>query len=65
MGKCYTYKMKVHEYYIYIITNKANTMLYTGVTSDLQNRVAEHKLKTYKGFSAKYSCDKLVYFEEF
>jgi putative endonuclease len=57
--------MKIHEYYVYIITNTYNTVLYIGVTSDLQSRVNEHKQKIYKGFSAKYECNKLVYFEEY
>jgi len=35
------------------------------VTSDLQNRVSEHKFKIYKGFTAKYECNKLVYYEEY
>ncbi len=42
-----------------------NTTLYVGVTSDLIGRVWEHKNKTYKGFSAKYNCVKLVYYEEY
>ena len=57
--------MKIHEYYIYILTNKTNTVLYVGVTNDLRNRVSEHKLKIYKGFSATYNCNKLVYYEDF
>ncbi|MDB5003423.1 MAG: excinuclease subunit [Mucilaginibacter sp.] len=57
--------MKIHEYYVYILTNKANTVLYVGVTNDLKNRISEHKLKIYKGFSAKYNCDKLVYYAAF
>jgi putative endonuclease len=57
--------MKRHEYCVYIVTNKANTVLYVGVTSDLQGRISEHKLKIYKGFTAKYECNKLVYFEDF
>ncbi|HEY4194098.1 MAG TPA: GIY-YIG nuclease family protein [Mucilaginibacter sp.] len=57
--------MKIHQYYVYILTNKLNSVLYVGVTSDLQGRVHEHKLKIYKGFSAKYECNKLVYFEEY
>ena len=51
--------------HVYIITNKNNTVLYIGVTSDLVKRMFQHKSKTYKGFAAKYNCDKLVYFEEF
>jgi putative endonuclease len=57
--------MQINEYAIYIITNKANTVFYIGVTSDLQGRVLHHKQKTYKGFTAKYDCNKLVYFEQF
>jgi len=47
------------------MTNKNNTVIYTGVTSDLLKRVYQHKTKKEKGFTAKYNCDKLVYFEEF
>ncbi len=47
------------------MTNKNNTVIYIGVTSDLVKRVYQHKTKTYKGFTAKYNCDKLIYFEEF
>ncbi|MGB4020312.1 MAG: GIY-YIG nuclease family protein [Syntrophomonadaceae bacterium] len=50
-------------YYVYILTNKVNTVLYTGVTSDLQRRVYEHKHKLVDGFTKKYKVDKLVYFE--
>jgi putative endonuclease len=57
--------MKIHQYYVYIITNKANAVLYIGVTSDLVGRLHQHKLKLYKGFSAQYNCNKLVYFEEY
>ena len=54
-----------HQYYVYIITNKENTTLYIGVTNNLQTRIWEHKNKIYQGFSAKYNCSKLVYYEEF
>jgi putative endonuclease len=47
------------------MTNKNNTVIYIGVTSDLLKRVYQHKMKIYKGFTYKYNCDKLVYFEEF
>jgi putative endonuclease len=48
---------------VYIITNKEHTVLYTGVTSDLYGRIWDHKSKTYpKSFSAKYNCNKLVYY---
>ena len=51
--------------FIYILTNKINNVLYTGVTSDLVKRIWEHKNKLAKGFSGKYDADKLVYFEIF
>ncbi|PTB97910.1 hypothetical protein C9994_00870 [Marivirga lumbricoides] len=54
-----------YNFFIYILTNKNNTVLYVGMTDDLRNRVYEHKEKIYKGFTAKYNVDKLVYFERF
>lgn len=52
--------------FIYIVTNKNNTTLYIGVTSNLPNRILEHKEKRYENsFSARYNLDKLVYFEQF
>jgi len=47
------------------MTNKHNTVLYIGVTPNLIKRVYQHKTKAYKGFTSKYNCDKLVYFEVF
>ena len=55
--------MTAKQYYIYIMTNKINTVLYIGVTSDLIRRVYEHKTKLIKGFTEKYNINKLVYFE--
>jgi len=49
--------------YVYIMTNKRNTVVYVGVTSDLVRRTAEHKAGLGCQFTAKYNCDKLVYFE--
>ena len=52
-------------YYVYILTNKNNSVLYTGVTKDLVRRVYEHKYHLDKNsFTAKYNVTKLVYFEE-
>ncbi|MGJ8663861.1 MAG: GIY-YIG nuclease family protein [Marinicella sp.] len=48
---------------VYIVTNLNNTVLYTGVTSNLEQRVYQHKNKTFSGFTAKYNCSKLVFFE--
>jgi putative endonuclease len=52
-------------YYVYMVTTKLNSALYTGVTSALETRNAQHKNKTFKGFTAKYNVQKLVHFEEF
>ena len=51
--------------YIYFLTNKNKTVIYIGVTSNLLKRIYQHKSKQYKGFTAKYNCDLLVYYEEF
>lgn len=51
------------QYYIYIITNKTNRVLYTGVTNDLKRRVYEHKKKLVKGFTSKYNVSKLVFYD--
>ena len=49
-----------------MLTNKYNTVLYIGITSNLFMRLPEHKNKVYKtSFTAKYNCDKLVYYETF
>ena len=50
---------------IYIMTNQFNTVLYTGVTSNLLRRVTEHKDKAISGFTSKYNATKLVYYEEY
>ena len=51
--------------YIYILFNKRNGTLYTGVTSDLVKRVYEHKSKVADSFTQKYDIDKLGYYEVF
>lgn len=51
------------QYYVYMLTNTANTVLYAGVTNDLKRRTYEHKNKLIPGFSSKYNLNKLVYFE--
>ena len=54
------------HWHVYIMTNKRNGVINIGVTDAINERVKEHKLKVYpKSFTARYNCDKLVYFEEF
>ena len=52
-------------YYVYIITNKTNTVLYVGVTNDLKRRIKEHSDGETDGFTKKYKVNKLVYYEEY
>lgn len=57
--------MNSKQYYIYIATNKINTVLYTGVTNNLIKRMYQHKNKMVSGFTSKYNINKLVYYEIF
>lgn len=57
--------MSSQQYYVYILTNFKNSVLYTGITNNLVRRVYEHKHKFVPGFTQKYHVDKLVYFEVF
>ena len=50
---------------VYIISNQHNNVLYIGITSNLVQRIYQHKEKFIEGFSAKYNLTKLVYFEQF
>jgi len=56
---------KDKQSYVYILFNKRNGTLYTGVTSNLIRRVYEHKNKLLDGFTKKYNVDKLGYYEVF
>jgi len=51
--------------YVYIMTNRRNTVLYTGVTTDLTKRVYEHRAKLVEGFTKRYNIAKIVYYEVF
>ena len=52
-------------YYIYILTNKTNNVLYIGMTNDIHRRIYEHKSEMIDGFSKCYHTHKLVYFEKY
>jgi len=51
--------------FVYILSNRRNTVFYIGVTANLQKRIWEHRNKVVDGFTKKYNLDKLVYFEGF
>ncbi|MBT5337659.1 GIY-YIG nuclease family protein [Candidatus Falkowbacteria bacterium] len=58
--------MNQKHYYVYILANKYNSVLYVGMTSDLRNRMYQHKEKVYpRSFSARYNINKLMYYEVF
>ena len=59
--------MKFHNYYVYITTNAAKTVLYIGVTNELSRRISEHFENRGKkeSFAGKYYCYKLIYWERF
>ena len=54
-----------NTYYIYIMSNKNDTVLYIGVTNDIERRVQEHKSGLIPGFTQKYNCNKLIYIETY
>jgi putative endonuclease len=53
------------QYHVYILTNQWRTVLYVGVTRDIEGRVFNHKTKATKGFSNKYNCDRLIHLETY
>ncbi|MCB4791787.1 MAG: GIY-YIG nuclease family protein [Elusimicrobia bacterium] len=55
--------MKSHNYYLYILTNWNNKVMYIGMTNNLERRIYEHKSKLVPGFTLKYNINKLVYSE--
>ena len=57
--------MGTNTYHVYMMTNRWHNVLYTGVTNNLADRVWQHKNKAVPGFTSKYNCDCLVYFEDF
>jgi putative endonuclease len=52
-------------YFVYMLASRRHGTLYLGITNDLSRRVSEHKAKTIAGFSAKYSVDRLVWYETY
>jgi putative endonuclease len=53
------------KFYVYLMTNKYDTVLYAGITNNLKRRMYEHQNKIIDGFTRKYNCTKLVWYSEF
>ena len=56
---------RVKMYYVYILTNKTNKVMYVGITNDLKRRLYEHKNELIDGFTKRYHVHKLVYYEAY
>jgi len=56
---------EMREYYVYMLTNTYHNVLYIGFTNNIRRRVYEHKRKLVYGFTSKYNCTKLVWYEKF
>ena len=54
----------IHQYWVYIMANTTRRVIYIGVTNDLYRRYLEHRNGIIKGFTDKYKCHELIYFEE-
>jgi len=54
-----------HNYYTYLLSNKYNSVIYTGMTNNLEQRIMQHKSLQVPGFTSRYRVTKLVYFEHF
>jgi putative endonuclease len=63
-NQAYYQAMHEHSYCTYIMASRSHT-LYIGITSDLLKRVFQHKWKEHEGFTARYNCDRLVWFERY
>jgi putative endonuclease len=55
----------VRDYWVYIMTNAGNNVLYTGVTNDLRRRISQRKLGSGSAFTSRYKVHKLVFYERF
>ena len=53
------------KYYVYIMCSRSNSTIYVGVTNNLERRVIEHRTPHNNSFTTRYSCHKLVYYEEY
>ena len=55
----------MNKYWVYIVSNKYMSTIYTGVTNDIVRRVWEHRSGNIRGFTSRYKCGWLLYYEEF
>ena len=55
----------MNKYYIYIMSSRSNSTIYVGVTNNLERRILEHRTPDNNSFTTRYSCHKLVYYEEY
>ena len=58
-------RSKVHEYFVYLLTNEWRNVLYIGVTNSLERRIWQHKQKVVSGFTKQYNCTLLVHIETY
>src|SRR6266478_663758 len=54
-----------YDFWVYIVTNQHDSVLYIGMTNDLARRISEHRSGEIAGFTADYRCHKLVYWEHY
>ena len=57
--------INIHQYWVYVMANTTRRVIYIGITNDLYRRYKEHKDGTIKGFTDRYKCHDLIYYEEF
>lgn len=63
LKKIYLMENTMSDYYVYILANKSNSTIYIGYTYNLEKRLYEHRNHVVEGFTDKYNCTKLVYYE--
>ncbi len=54
-----------YDFWVYIVTNQLDSVLYIGMTNDLMRRITEHRSGELPGFTASYRCNKLIYYEHY
>lgn len=57
--------VNIHQYWVYMMSNHNRSVVYVGVTNDLYRRYCEHRTEQIEGFTKRYHCHDLVYYEEY